>query len=174
MFSKEIIIYFNIENFKAFKPLFFPYFFIKRELFTMSLSSEKYFYLDFDYTKMWFIYIFMFENMTHNFSFLAFVVVTALYFWQIFLKFRTFWSFSFLVIFSIIRSIFIMISYLSNTCIWVLKFHILIEFISIFIKAFFWWIIIFFNCYLALVHRLKIWSAFRLILEKRLLSCSVY
>ena len=120
------------------------------------------------------IYIFMFENMTHNFSFLAFVVVTALYFWQIFLKFRTFWSFSFLVIFIIIRSIFIMISYLSNTCIWVLKFNILIEFISIFIEAFFWWIIIFFNCYLALVHRLKIWSAFRLILEKRLLSCSIY
>lgn len=120
------------------------------------------------------IYIFMFKNMSSNFSLFAFIIMAALYFRYIFLKFRTIWSSSYLSIFIIIWSIFIVISNFSNAGIWILELHILIILICIIIKAFFRWIIVFFNCNLALMHRLEIWCAYMLFLEQRLLLvCSI-
>ena len=97
----------------------------------------------------------MFENMSNNFAFFAFKIMSTLNFGKIFLKIRTLRSIS-IIIFLMILNI-ISFFYLYNTFIWILNLFYLIKFIYLVIKASIRWIIVFFNCLLTLLEICYIW-----------------
>jgi len=115
------------------------------------------------------IYIIRFENVTDDFSLLAFVIVSTLYFRKIFLELRTVGPLSNNFIIFIVRTVLVIVSYSPYAYIWILNIFSLIELISIVVKTFFRWVVIFFNCYLTLLHQSIVRSIFGIVLLDRML-----